>query len=541
MISNRHVEENFSKALPQQTLSLCPECLKVLPATIYEEDNKVWMRKFCEQHGECIELISTDVEFFLKLDKYNWPFMGGVDFPLTMSNDNCPNDCGICSRHKSTPVFINIDLTNRCNLRCPICFANAAVTGKVYELNIDEIRELVNLPFKVSEIGPSCMQFSGGEPTIHPDFIEAIKLAKQAGYAQIQVASNGLKFAKDPAFAQAASEAGLNIVYLQFDGLDDNIYIKTRGRPLMEIKDRAVENIYKAGMNVCLVPTLVKGINDHQIGKIFQYAIDHIDAIVGISWQPVAFTGRIDFEQRLKMRFTLSDLARELDHQTSGQIQMHRDWYPLSFVLPFSKLIEAITGEKQVQISCHNHCGAGTYVVVDRRTKEYRALPEFVDVEGLMKKMDKLADVLKNKRWFKQFTLARAMNDLDKYFYQDKALPGLTASKLMEFMASFVDFRQRFPDNAARLADIQSSPYRWLLLVSMHFQDVYNYELPRVQRCVIHYAAADGKMYPFCTYNCGPCFRERVEAMHSRKSLTEKMNIPNRQINFGMEKTKILK
>jgi len=541
MISNKYVENNVGRTLPQQTLSLCPECLKVLPATIYEEDNKVWMRKFCEEHGECVELISSDVEFFLKLDKHNWTFSGGVDFPLTISNDNCPNDCGICSLHKSTPVFINIDLTNRCNLRCPICFANAAVKGKVYELNIDEVRYLVNLPFKVSKIGPSCMQFSGGEPTIHPDFIEAIKLAKQAGYAQIQVASNGLKFAKDLAFAEAASEAGLNIVYLQFDGLDDDIYVKTRGRPLVEVKERAIENIYKAGMNVCLVPTLVKGVNDHQIGKIFQYAIDHIDAIVGISWQPVAFTGRIDFEKRMKMRFTLSDLARELDHQTSGQIQMHRDWYPLSFVLPFSRLLKAITGEEQVKISCHNHCGAGTYIVVDRRTKEYRPLPAFVDVEGLITKMNKLADVLENKRWFKQFTLARAMSDLDKYFYQDKALPGLSASKFMEFMASFVDFRKRYPDNAARLADTQNSPYRWLLLVSMHFQDVYNYELPRVQRCIIQYAGADGRLYPFCTYNCGPCFRERVEAMHAQKSMLDRITLPQRQTNLGIEKLQILK
>ncbi len=519
MISNRHAEGNFGFdiKLPQQTLSLCPECLKVLPATIYEQDNRVWMRKFCEEHGECIELISSDAEFFLKLDKYNWQFRGGADWPITISNNNCPNDCGICSLHKSTPVFINIDLTNRCNLRCPVCFANAAVSGKVYELSLSEIERLVNLPFKVSKTGPSCIQFSGGEPTIHPNFLDAIKLAKKAGYAQIQIASNGLKFARDASFARAASDAGLNVVYLQFDGLDDEVYLKTRGRKLLELKEQALENIYKAGMSVCLVPTLIKGVNDNQIGKILNYAITHIDEIVGISWQPVAFTGRIDFKKRLEMRFTLADLARELEVQTDGRIKMHRDWYPLSFVLPFSKLIEAITGEEQIKISCHNHCGAGTYIVVDRKTKDYRAIPEFVDVEGLMLKMEKLANLLETRRWFKQFTLARAMNDLDRFFYPDKSLPGLTASKLMEFMMSFIDFKKKYPDNSARLADMRNSRFRWLLLVSMHFQDVYNYELPRVQRCVIQYAAADGRLYPFCTYNCGPCFRERVEAKHSRE------------------------
>ncbi len=509
--------------LPQTTYSLCPECLEVISATLYEEDDKVWMKKTCPIHGEFKELISSDAEFFKKLDSCPWGPKHGITKPLSSKTGTCPNDCGLCINHKSPPIFINIDLTNRCNLRCPVCFANAATSGKVCELSLEKIRELIYLPLTVSEVKPSCIQFSGGEPTIHPNFFDALRIAKEAGYAQIQIASNGILFAKDPHFAERAAEAGLNIIYLQFDGIDDKVYLKTRGRPLMELKEQAIENIKKAGMSICLVPTLIKGVNDHQIGDIFRFAIDRIDVVAGISWQPVAFTGRIDFEKRLKMRFTMADLARCLEEQTGGKVKMLRDWYPLNFVEPYSRLLEALTGEPYPAVTCHPHCGAGTYIIVDRYTKEYRTIPEFVDVEGFMKKLDNLANILANRRWFKKLTLTLAMKDLMKFYKPENALPGWDTERFTDFVRSFAEFRERYPDNEARVREVQASRYRALLLVAMHFQDVYNYELPRVQRCVIHYAAADGKLYPFCTYNCGPCFRDKVEAMYAKPFIREKI------------------
>lgn len=512
--SSLYIDEH-KPGLPQKTLSVCPECLKVIEATLYEEDGKVWMIKNCSEHGECKELISSDAEFFKKLDSCSWQSRHRITAPISKTVGNCPRDCGPCARHKSPPIFINIDLTNRCNLRCPICFANAAVKGKVYELTLQQIERLVFLPFKVSDVKPTCIQFSGGEPTIHPNFLDAIRLARKAGYAQIQVASNGIKFAKDPAFAEAASEAGLNIVYLQFDGVDDKVYIKSRGRPLMEIKEQAIENIKKAGMSVCLVPTLVKGLNDHQIGDIFRFAIDRIDVIPAISWQPVAFTGRIDFSKRLEMRFTMADLARALEEQTAGRVKMMRDWYPLNYVQPYSRLFEAYTAEPYPSINCHPHCGAGTYLIVDRYTKDFRTIPEFVDVEGFMEELNRLAASLERRRWFKTFAISRAMKDLLKYYRPENALPGWSSEEFIDFLKSFAEFRERYPDNEARIAELQQKRFRPLLMVAMHFQDAYNYELPRLQRCVIHYAAADGRMYPFCSYNCGPVFRDTVEDRYS--------------------------
>jgi len=520
MISNRSVESSGQlqqRGLPQDTQSLCPECLAVLPAVLYERDDKVWMSKRCRDHGEFVELISPDVPFFLKMDRqWQWELPDVIDTSHRPPGEGCPNNCGLCPQHKSLPMLVNIDLTNRCNLRCPVCFANAAATGRVYELSYEQADEMMSKMFQPDRVPPPCIQFSGGEPTIHGDFLRIVRRARELGVAQIQAATNGLKFADDPAFAEAASEAGLNVVYLQFDGVSDDVYVKTRGRPLWQRKQRAVENISRAGMEICLVPTLIRNTNDHQIGDIFRFAVDNIDTVVGISWQPVAFTGRIDYEKRLAMRFTTADLARCLDEQTNGEVNMHRDWYPLSFVAPFSRLIQAITGEPTSTVSCHRHCGSGSYVVVDRFNKEYRPIPAFVDCEPLMRQMDKLAKQLNQRRWFKRLTLMHALHDLPKYFHADRALHGWDSKVLMEFMSSFVDFRELYPDNRARISELNRRDWRYILMVAMHFQDVYNYQIPRVQRCVIHYATPDGKFYPFCTYNCGPAFRDRVEAQFSR-------------------------
>jgi uncharacterized radical SAM superfamily Fe-S cluster-containing enzyme len=264
------------------------------------------------------------------------------------------------------------------------------------------------------------------------------------------------------------------------------------------------------------VPTLANGVNDHEIGDIYRFALQHSKHTVGISWQPIVFTGRIDYEQRLKMRFTTADLARCLEEQTNGQVKMHRDWYSLSFVEPFSKLIEVVSGEPGPAVSCHRHCGTGTYVVVDKDSGEGYPLPKFVDVEGLMERIDGLTHKLSKQKLFKKFSMMRALNDLPDFFEQSEAPPGWSPEQLRDFMSEFADFRQRYPDNEARIRRQEQRDYRYLLMASMHFQDAYNYQIPRVRKCVIHYATPDGKFYPFCTYNCGPDFRTQVEAKFSK-------------------------
>ena len=495
---------------PMITDSLCPECLDVIEARIYLNEGSVYMDKSCPKHGPFRELISPDPKFFSLMLQRDRARPRGLTNPLRDIQKPCPNGCGPCMEHRSAPMMLNIDLTNRCNLNCPICFASADASGWVVEPSIDRVSRMLDEACGVDAVKPVCFQYIGGEPTVHPDFFQALREAKSRDFTQIQVATNGLKFAQNAEFAQASSEAGLNVAYLQFDGLSDQVYKKTRGRPLLEIKLKAIENLFKAGIRTVLVPTIAKSVNEHQIGSIVRFAVNNTDKIAGISWQPVSFTGRIDYQQRMQQRFTVADLAYEIERQT-GLVDRYRDWYPFSFVDPFARLLEAITGEPQTQLSCHPICGIGTYLIVDSDGQEAVTIPTFLDVEPLMDEMSHLAKDLEKRRVFRKLTIARALQGMERYFHQERAPSGWTFDTCVDFMMDFADFRKRFSDNKARQRKVAETSYRPLLMASMHFQDSYNYQIERVQRCVVQYAALDGRLYPFCTYNCGPCHRGRVE------------------------------
>ena len=496
---------------PRRTRSLCPECLEPIDAELVPEDNNVMMVKSCLEHGEFRELIATDIAFFEKMESGRYGTGEGIYNPQRQAQGECPANCGLCFEHVSCAAMGVIDLTNRCNLQCPFCFANSAATGKLYEVSLEQVRQMLELLRSIKPAPAACLQYSGGEPTLHANFIECLRLAKQAGFAQIQIATNGIRLAQSQEFCDQACEAGLNLLYLQFDGLDDEIYRKTRGRELLDIKLRAIDNAHRAGIRTILVPTLVKGVNDHQIGEMTRFAIKNTDKIVGLSWQPVAITGRIDYAQRLRMRFTISDLARCMEEQTNGLVQMHRDWYPLSVINPFSKLVEGLTQEPVMGSTCHCHCGAGTYLVVNSRTGEAVPFPMFIDIDPVMRLMLRQAGRLKRYPRLRTINAMRTFQGLKKYYHEERAPAGFDFKRFGEFLDGYVSFRNKYPDNASRLAEVEKHEWRVMLMAAMHFQDAYNYETPRVQRCVVHYAAPNGRVYPFCSYNCGPCYRQQVE------------------------------
>ena len=513
-MSKDRIQENTTHVntlhFPLLTHSLCPECLAPIEARIDLSEGAVYMDKTCSRDGHFRELISPDPEFFSLMLQRDQAKLRRVTNPLDGRQKSCPDGCGLCSEHRGVPLMLNIDLTNRCNLNCPVCFANADASGQVVEPSIDQVRRMLDIACEMDVVRPVCFQYTGGEPTVHPDFLQALREAKKKGFAQIQVATNGLKFSRNPEFAAAASDAGLNIAYLQFDGLSDQVYRKTRGRPLLEIKLKAIVNLFKAGIRTVLVPTIIKGVNEQQIGPIVHFAIHNSDKISGVSWQPVAFTGRIDYDQRLQQRFTVADLAYEIERQT-GLVDRYRDWYPFSFVDPFARLIETITGEPQPRLSCHPICGIGTYLIVDERGKDVVPLPAFLDVDPLMDKMAQLAENLEKRRLFRKLTVARALREMEQYFHPERAPSGWTFETCVDFMTDFADFRRRFSNNTLRQKKVAGTSHRAMLMASMHFQDAYNYQIDRVRRCVVQYAALDGRLYPFCTYNCGPCHRRRVE------------------------------
>jgi uncharacterized radical SAM superfamily Fe-S cluster-containing enzyme len=488
--------------LPKTVETLCPDCGRNVVGRVFDWRGDVYMEKTCPEHGYVKDRVTTNTELFLKCQQWSFREGAGLSNPNVKDASHCPSDCGLCNQHQSHTLLGQIDLTNRCNLACPICFANANVAGYVFEPDFDEIVRQLEQLRGYRPVPASSVQFTGGEPTIYPRFLDAVRRAKELGFSHIQIASNGITLA-DPDFANRCAEAGLHTVYLQFDGVDDEVYEFTRGRKLIDIKRQALENIHKAGMKVCLVPTIVRGINDDQVPKILQFALDNIHVVSAIAYQPVAFTGRISTEEREAQRYTLGDLANQLE--ATGLIDTMRDVYPLSVVAPLSRLLAAITGDPKITATAHPSCSSGTYFVVDKH-KNAVPITKLFDLEGMFTEMDELAERIENAR-FKWWHKMKMPMLFKKYFRPEEAPEGMNVKAFLHALKGMTNKRTGRGKSG-------ETTYRTLMAAAMHFQDRYNYDVERVKRCVIHYSTPEG-MFPFCAYNSGPIHRERVEAKHS--------------------------
>ncbi|MDH5441874.1 MAG: radical SAM protein, partial [Candidatus Bathyarchaeota archaeon] len=246
----------------KSTKSICPECKRVLEATIFEEGGKVYIKKECPEHGLFQDLYWSDYELYTRAKDFEYIGNRMLN-PRTEVKNLCPYDCGICPEHRSHTALAIIDITNRCNLRCPVCFATAGTTGYVYEPSKEEIRGmLINLR-RNEPVPATALQFSGGEPTIRKDLFDLVRMAKDLGFRHVEVNTNGLRLAQSVDYCRGLKEAGVSTVYLQFDGVTPDVYEFTRGVNLIGVKEKVIENCREAGMDsIVLVVTLVKGVND---------------------------------------------------------------------------------------------------------------------------------------------------------------------------------------------------------------------------------------------------------------------------------------
>jgi hypothetical protein len=494
--------EPLQKGLPKTTQSLCPECLQVIEANLFEEDGAVYMGKTCREHGYFRDKIYSDVKLYLKMEEFEFGDNRGLENPQIPDAVKCPDDCGLCSLHTSHTVLSNVDLTNRCNLTCPVCFANANVQGYLYEPSFEQVRGMLKTLREQKPVPNRVVQFSGGEPTIYPRFHDVLRMATEMGFTHIQCATNGILFA-DLEFAQKCKEAGLHTLYLQFDGVTDDVYRRTRGMPLLEQKLACIENCRRAGLKIIFVPTIVKGINDHEIGAMIRLAIDNIDCVSGFSFQPVCFTGRINRRELEAKRYTQSDLAHDVADQT-GLTDKYDDWFPLSCTSPFSKLLSGLQNFNRPNLTSHPHCAMGTYLYVDPVSKKAVPITKFFDMPAMLRDIDMLAREAGAAK-IKLFTKINAWNKLRKHFRAEFAPPGLTFERFLQTLQGMTDH------SYGRGQGDGSFTYKTLLVAGMHFMDAYNYDIARVMRCVIHYSTPNGMVYPFCTYNSGPCYREKIE------------------------------
>ncbi len=490
------------RGLPKKTMSLCPECLKIIPAEEYERDGKVLMTKQCASHGVFNDIISSDVRIFNEMERWHFRDGSGFSNPQVSDASKCPTECGICNMHATHTSVANIDITGRCNLSCNICFADS--NKHLYEPSLDEITVMLKNLRNTRPAPCTTIQYTGGEPTVHPQFLDIVRVSKELGFTHIQCATNGLKLA-DPDFAEKAREAGLQYLYLQMDGVTDDVFERIRGRKLLETKLRVIESARKAGLRIIFVPTLIRGVNDHQIGDLIRLAFDNLDVLTGISMQPIVFTGRYPEDHRMKERYTLADMILDTGRQT-GFTDPYSDWFSLNSGTPFVRLAEALTGTSITNHTCHPHCGAMSLLFVDKYKK---AVPvtRFLDLFNSLKDIENLAAITAKKR-FKIFSKLEALNILRKHFKSENAPLGLTFTKFLKTLDGYADKKYTWTE------EYKGHAYKTFFIFGMHFMDNYNYDLQRIRRCAVHYSASDGRLYPFCTYNSGYTFRNRVETQY---------------------------
>ncbi len=495
--------------------------MNILDADVYSEDKKIYIEKTCPEHGKFKNTYWHDEEKYKKAFKYE-----AKPHKLTNLNHDingeCPSNCGLCEEHESQTILGLIDVTNRCNLKCPICFANAAVSGTLYEPTQDEIRDMLKTLRKNQPVETPAIQYSGGEPTVRDDIVDLIKMAKEEeGFVHTQIATNGIALANKKNLAKELKEAGLNTVYLQFDGITEEPYLKTRNANLLHKKIEAIENCREAELGIVLVPTLVKGINEDQVGDIINFALNNLDVIRGVNFQPVSFAGRTPSDKVEEQRITIDDFINEVEKQTEGVIKTN-SFYSASTVAPVSDFIAALEGsEAEVTLTCHEHCGVGTYVF---KEEDGTVIPitNFIDVDKFIELLeDTTPDIDEKSKIGKTKALLKTLKELPKTISTKNSPSYLDIVDLLKNIFIKQDY--------AALGDFHMNA---LLISCMHFMDPFNFDQDRVRRCVIHYATPDGKIIPFCSMN-----------NIYRKGIEDKFHVPlgsdrAKEIMKNIQKTK---
>jgi 7,8-dihydro-6-hydroxymethylpterin dimethyltransferase len=528
-------KSQISLGWPRQTTSLCPKCTleareKILngeadpslfskqrageiPATIVERDGQIWMVKECPKHGKVEDILSIDAKFTSWIES-NFP---GCD--LRAHNDSDLHWHGTAAITHGRGGVLTVDLTNRCNMMCDPCFTDANQVGFVHEPCWEDIKQILENAMRIKPRRQMSVQFSGGEPTLSPHFLRAIKYARKLGFNSVQCATNGIRFAQDMDFARKAAEAGLRYAYLQFDGIGNDANSHRHIQNLFDVKLHSIENMHEAGIEIVLVITLVNGVNNDQIGPIVRFALDNPKKIAFLSFQPVSFTGRdeaVTPERRFRQRYTLSHLANDVKNQV-GLTEPGRDWFPLSLFSTFSDFADLAHGPDadwgQVTCSCHPNCGVGTALMVDKETGEARPVPQFLDIPGLIRDLQGVTDAGRGK-WFSNFMMGLALMKNYRPFQSPSRLTLIDILK--KFDKSFGLTGKFYGVGKVRRAD----PWNFLFIAGMWFQDLFNYDFSRTQLCAIPYGTQEGEI-SFCAYNTGQGWRNIVEHRHRNATVSE--------------------
>jgi uncharacterized radical SAM superfamily Fe-S cluster-containing enzyme len=452
--------QNKNEVIAETSKSVCPKCLKIIDCEIIFREGEVFLRKTCDTHGSFEVMIYSDVQDYLNAAKYNKPGAKPLHHQGTVS-EGCPNDCGLCTDHQQHTCVGIIEISDRCNLNCPVCFAET--TGS-YSLSFDRIKEMIDLYVKC-EGEAEVLQISGGEPTLHPDIIQILEYVGKKGIKYPMLNTNGIKLA-DRDFAKRISQTmkdndmpyGTPIIYLQFDGLNDDIYKAIRGRPLLDIKLKAIENCAEFDMTICLVPTIIKGINEDEIGKIIELALDN-NVIKMVNFQPSTQIGRYQLDTPENKRITIPEILNEIEKQTSGLLK--KDSF-INIPCPFPT------------------CSACAYIY--KAEDRSIVLTELFNVEEYMDQV-----------------VNRTLPDLKLVSDLNKALDALLS--MSSVMGSEKTESAICTTCGVAIPNIKELVDN-ITVISVHaFMDEYNFDLKRAKKCCVTEILPNGQMIPFCVYN----------------------------------------
>jgi 7,8-dihydro-6-hydroxymethylpterin dimethyltransferase len=521
---------------PRSTDSLCPVCVREararilsgeqsvetlvnehvgeIRADIIERDGRIIIEKTCRVHGTFTDTLAINPAFLERLEG----LFPGRDYLAAAGN---LHDHGTSSIKYGRGAVLTVDLTNRCNMMCDPCFMDANQVGYVHELTLDDVKQLLDDAISIKPRRQMTVQFSGGEPTISPIFLDSVRYARQVGYFSVQAATNGIRFAQDAAFAREARAAGLRIAYLQFDGVGEDANSHRKVGNLFEVKLRAIENLYAAGIDVCLVVTIINTVNNDQVGPVVKFALENCDKVSFVSFQPVSFTGRdedISDEERHAKRYTLSHLAEDMKRQT-GVTEPLRDWFPLSASSAFSDVTDLMNGPATdwgtLKCGCHPDCGVGTAFMVSKRTKEWAPVPAFINVDRFLADARVISDAARGPFLTKlQTALSLLRNYSPMRTPRGFGLIDLVRKYDKQSGGQFGGVGCKDPD------DRKSDEWLIMFVAGMWFQDLWTYDFRRTEMCIIPYATQMGEI-SFCAYNTGVGWRQIVENMYKSATVAE--------------------
>lgn len=431
-----------------ETESLCPVCLRVVPAKKVAEEDNIYLEKSCPEHGDYKILIWRGVELYKDSHRFDVERTPPQSF-LVDSQKGCPYDCGPCPKHRQHVCIAVLEITNRCNLKCPVCFAGSNERYS-YEPDLDTIKEMYDTVVRYVE-KPIDIQISGGEPTLRDDLPDIVALGKEMGVDYIELNTNGIRLARDTEYFRELKESGVDALYFSFDGLTDEVYRKTNGMDLLDLKLKALKHASDLGIGVILVPVIIPKVNYDQIGGIIQFAKKWIPTTVGVHFQPVSYFGRFPCTPKDEDRVTIPDILNAIEVQTGGELK----------------------AENFTPTSCPNiHCDARNYSILLENGRLFPLTNRSRRVSADV--IDK--DVARKTR--------RALRDLWKYPEAKES----TARACKCVPGSWEELLQR------------AGKY-YLTVSTMAFQDVWNIELERVLDCCIYEVTPDKRLIPFCLFN----------------------------------------